>query len=134
MEVVPVKTTPQSPPSTSTSSSSSELAIEAGDGAAPAVGPQGPGEQPESPAAPALKPGGAQDPDDATKSPGMTEEPAGEDKWEPLPSVTTETPRDNVTTTPADGLKNMAELEKELLEMQYRDGKSDGDHPNQLLA
>ena len=116
-----------------------------GDGAAPAVSPLGPGQQqPESPAAPALTPGemeeeassgGAESSDvgDAASDDGKepTEEEE-EEKWEPLPSATTETPGDNstgstvttaATTTPADGLTNMAAVEQELLEMQYRDGR-----------
>ena len=132
VEVVPVKTTAPPPPPPSTTSSQTEPSDQTGDGAAPAVGPQGSGQQPESPAAPAVKPGETQDLDDGANVPEAggsgsggqsTEEPAGDDQWEPLPSVTTETSTDNTTTTPADGLSNMAAVESELLEMQYRDGR-----------
>ena len=136
VEVVPVKTTP--PAQLTTPSSSTEPSGQTGDGAAPAVGPPGSGQQPESPAAPAVKPGETQNSgEDGANMPEVggaaegetTSKPVGEeeeDKWEPLPSVTTETPSDNSTTTPADGLSNMAALEQELLEMQYRDGRGHG--------
>ena len=80
-----------------------------------------------------MKPGETQDSGDGADVPEAgggdgagaetTEKPAGDDQWEPLPSVTTETSTDNTTTTPADGLSNMAAVESELLEMQYRDGR-----------